>query len=693
MSNSIQSYNAYVFSDTGRPQYGESATYEKEARTGRALRKRVKFTLAQWFLEPSFADNMARYTALRAALATPEGTLLIADENGTVLVNRRVHVADHALPEQWSAALTEVKVAFECWEEISANVFDATFTPTGGSAITLPQVQDWNEGIQADRYSKLIPHRRESWQTIRANGSIRANPNDTPAARLAALQAAAAALRACDKKEGVLAYGDFSQLMRVDAIEAAPGDGSDELKWSLTAGRLTFPAGNYAEAVFTVKQQDDLQANVRMTTVAGDIRAYDATGAAAKRDSIASAFTTGRALLTKHFDRKAVDGTDGAADAREWTFSFTYREILPGAVTGWTINIDDKTDFATGLITSSYSGRIAAVDAATALAKAADLGAGKYPMPVSSDLNVGSLSAGSGGAAEQFTEVTFSYVYQRRGTAKHAEVTLETSTQRFGVVTQTVSGMCAADTQAHALAFARTFIPAGLLIDQKEGAATAYHGTTPDALFQKQTFSYTIQTGQAAGTLDYGVSTSEDFEAYQTTIVLRGTARSVSKAASDTLINALVAGLSGTKMGDERTPAYKSDASVGIYTHTEFNIRVIAPLAADGNDILLAEFSVDRTYSNSDTVITPIPYAAGPHVQTNVGIRPGGMVISGSITTLSAGGGTTWARSTRSAASGGYSVQQREKTAVKYLPRSTSSIRCHTLEFTYAYAFPSLVMR
>ena len=140
--NSLQSYTGigqspYVFSDTGRPQYGESSTYERD-RNGRVVRRRIRYTITQWFLEGTFADNSSRWTALRSALAFPEGILHIEDENGTVLVNRRVQVVEHGLPEQWSASLSEVKVGFETTEEISASVFDATFTPTGGSAIPIP---------------------------------------------------------------------------------------------------------------------------------------------------------------------------------------------------------------------------------------------------------------------------------------------------------------------------------------------------------------------------------------------------------------------------------------------------------------------------------------------------------------------------------------------------------------------------
>lgn len=696
MSKSLQSYTttagAYTFSATGRPQYGQSSVAERDARGGRVLRWRTRYTITQWFTEGTFGDNAARYAVLRAALAVPEGVLLIQDENGTTLVNKRVQVAGHELPEQWSASLSEVKVAFETVEEITASVFDATFTPTGLGAVTLPTVQGWKEHIEATRYSILVPERRESRQVVMCSGSVRANSDDTAANRLAALQTAAAALRGCDKKQGVLAYGGgFTQTMRCDSIDADLGDGSDELKWTGTFSRLAFPAGNYAEADFEVRQKDDPQANVRLTTVAGTIRAYDEAGAEAKRDTIAATYATGRMLLDSQFNRRKLDGSDGAEDAREWAFSLTYREILPDAVTAWTLNIDSKLDYLTGLITTTYSGRVTAVDSATALAKVTVLAGGKFPVPLSEEKNVGSMSADG---TEQFTDVTFSYAYLSRGTALRAEVALRNADDPFGSVTQTVSGTAAADTEANALTLARTFIPAGLLVSKEETTGKSYHGVTPDTLFRTLAFTYTVQSGHASGTLEYGVRVTEDFDQYVTRTVWSGTVRSASKAASDTLIGTLVSGASGTLMLNDRQPRYRdsaADALLPLYLQTDFNLEYIGSLAANGNDILQADYSVDATYSIENTVVTPIPYGT-PNVQTNTGTLPGSMVISGRVTCLTEATGRTWARSLRTLASGGYAQQPRERSDTHYLPRSTGSVRCHSVDFTYAYVFAELVM-
>jgi hypothetical protein len=696
MSKSLQRYTtaagAYTFSDTGRPQYGQSSVAERDSRGGRVLRWRTRYTITQWFTEGSFGDNSARYAALRAALAVPEGVLLIQDENSTTLVSKRVQVAEHALPEQWSASLSEVKISFEAVEEITASVFDGTFTPTGLGAVSLPTVQGWSEQIDATRYSMLVPERRESRQVVACSGSIRANPEGDPAARLLALQTAAASLRGCDKKEGVLAFGIFSHTMRCDSIKADLGDGSDELKWSATFSRLVFPAGNYAEADFEVRQKDDTAANVRMTTVAGNIRAYDEAGAAAKRDAIAAVYATGRMRLDSQFNRRKVDGADGAEDAREWVFSLTYREILPGAVTSWNLNIGSKLDYPTGLITTTYSGKVTAVDSATALAKVADLAAGKHPVPLSEDKNVGSLSAD--GAAEQFTEVTFAYAYLTRGTALRAEVSLRNSDDPFGSVTQTVSGTAAADTEANALTLARTFIPAGLLVSKEETTGKSYHGASPDILFRTLNFSYAVQSGHSSGTLEYGVRVTEDFERYCTRTVWSGTARSASKAASDTLIDALVSGAGGTLMVNDRQPRYRDrdgDGVLPLYLQTDFTLEYMGSLSAGGNDILQADYSVDATYSVNNTVITPIPYGS-PNVQTETGILPGSMVISGAVTCLTQSAGRTWARALRTFGDGGYAMQPRENSRTHYLPRSVSSVQCHTIDFSYAYAFADLVM-
>ena len=96
---SIQKYTpsggtAYIFSSTGRPHYSVSSTYEAAGSSGHGLprRKIVRHRLVQWFKEPSFADNQARYAALKTALANAEGVLYLEDEGGSVRVNARVRV-------------------------------------------------------------------------------------------------------------------------------------------------------------------------------------------------------------------------------------------------------------------------------------------------------------------------------------------------------------------------------------------------------------------------------------------------------------------------------------------------------------------------------------------------------------------------------------------------------------------------
>lgn len=691
MPAATHQYNAYVFSSTGRPQYGESAVYEAD-RNGRPKRRRVRYTVTQWFLEPSFADNQARYRTLLAALATPEGVLLINDENGNPLVNRRVRVLTADLPEQWGQNMAEVKVAFEGVEEIEgATVFDAVFTPTGGGAVTLAKVDRWQQRINTDRPTRLVNNRRESIETVVASGVLRADPDDTPAERLAALQAAAAAMRACDAKEGVLVFADFTATMRVESIDADLGDGSDELRWSLTASATKFPTGTYAEAEFEVRQRDNLDASERVTQVAGVIRATDESGATAKRDAIAATYGTGRMLLESSFDKRRLDGADGAADAREWNFSLSYREILPGAVASWTVTRADRTDYATGIITTSISGRVSAANSGAAVAKAAELGANAYPVKVSDELTVGGRSAG--GAAEQFTEVTFSYVYHRRGSEKHAEVTADTSRDHFGASTLTVSGTAAADTEANALTLARTYIPAGVLLSNKETVGTGYHGDPGDpaaALFRTVNFAYSAALAQTSGTLDYGVSTVDDYEARKVMVTYTGTARAANAEAADTLIDLLVTGQAGSLLRRERTTRNRTNTTT-VFLQRDFTYVYQQVMGGAGTEVMQAELSLEDTFSVNAAVLTPIPYATA-HIQTNVGTTIGMRVISGFIVAAGAATCTGWARAFKAAhGTGGYADPPRERMTQQFLPRSTTDISAYRLEFSYPYKFTNLV--
>lgn len=688
MSEANIKYGDYVFQTAGRPQYGSDSKYEANAPHGLPVRKVTTYTITQWFLESSFADNQARYRTLLAALATPEDTLLIEDENGTELVNALVRVVSNALPEQWGEHLTEVRISFECIEALSeVSAFDATFTPEGGDAITLPGVSKLREGIKSERYNILTDERRDMQGSIMAEGVVRADPQASREARRVYLLEQKAVLEAAmDCIRGEFAYGDFDKTVRPDEFNCDIADGTDELRWTLAASYLRFPEGDYAQADFALRSRDDLERNERITTVSGRILAANEPAAVAKRDALKATYITGRMLLRNEFNEWLVDGEDGAASRREFEFAMEFREALPSGVESYRLTISDKTDYASGLIVTTYSGTVTATSSAAALAKARDLGANKYPMKLGATESTNTMSAQ--GATAQFTELAFSYEYERRGSEQHAEVTVENVRDRFGLSTQSVSGFAVADTEANALTLARTFKPTGVLIlSERESKATDYHGSTPDSLFKRVTFAYTAHTAALNGTVEYKEETRTDYGMREVITNYKGTCWSDTKAHADTIIDALISGVPGRKTADVRTTSTKRDATgaaTDYFLAREFDITRIVPLEAGDDDILDADYSLENTYSFNHAIVTPIPYGT-PHTQTECGTVPGRVVATGSVTALTLNSALTWARA--KAPSGGVRTEQdapRESQQEVYYPMSGTSVKCYRVSFTYS---------
>ncbi len=691
MAKALIQFGSYAFSATGRTWFGRKDAYQSDAPGGVPHRRVSTWTISQIFTEPSFADNAARYKALLTALKTTEDVLLIRDENGSEIFNQRVRVESGDLPEQWATNMSEVKVAFTSTDDLSAtsNPFTATYTPTGGSAVTLAGVSGWKVSIKSDRPSTAVPNRRETNALAALTGRVRADASLTPANRRAYLLAQQAIINGLDSKEGVLVYGGFSATVRVDAADADIKDGTDELEYSLALSYRKFPTGDYAECEYTFSQVDDLAANERVTTVKGKIRADDEDGARAKMQDIVDLFTTGRVLRKVGSDAQRMDGTDGQAFL-ELDFSVELRETLDLAES-WDLTITTKDDLKTGQILITYAGSVTAVSAATALAKAEEIGDGKYPIRLTSTVTVATAVVQDGD--EQFLKVTFSYEYLTKGSLLWAEVASDVNRETFGSSLQTINGFAVADTEAHAQTLARSFKPSGLLQRQdKESSSSVQRGSGMGVAtqFVKIDFTYTFHLAAVSGSIKFSKLTSEDVDSREITTSWSGTAWATTEGAADDLITALLVGATGRRGKDERTTD-TDRTGTSYFIQRTFSISMIGAMGHDGDDILKAEVSIETTYSIDHSVITPIPMGT-PHVQTGCGITPATRVASGSITALTLSTARSWARA--NIISGGSAQQEapREKETVDYYPMSGASVKAYRVEFTYGARYANLAL-
>lgn len=663
-------------------------------RHGQARRRIVRHSIVQWFREDSFADNQTRYAALKTALAVPEGVLSIVDEGGVERVGRRVRVVTADLPPQWGRHMLEVKIEFEGLEEMPAATQGATFTADAEAAVSLGDVRSFTCKEDTTRFSTEVPNRKESLLSVSARGSIRADPSLTPAARRTYLLGQEAVLRACNRKDGILQFSAaWSERVRVTSLVADVADATDELQWSLSAEMLTFPSGSQIVANWKVTQSDDTANSERLTRVAGTIRALDEAAALAQRDAIQTVWTSAaRPFKGGEWTASLLDGADGATDTKSWDFVLHYREPLPGAVPSFVRKISTKTDSATGLILTTYSGRVTAISTAAALAACRAWGkdVSGLPMKVSEEEDVGEITLG--GSNVQHTEVIFAYAYHTRGAEQHAEVTSEVQRDRFGPVVQTVSGYAVAATSGAALTLAQTFkVPTVTIVSEVEGTATDYHQS--NSLFKRIAFTYRYRLAASSTSVEYTDGVEVSFDGRENIRTMEGTVYAADESTADSAITSLVSGMTGRWIKSERR-SHNLSSNAAVFSHRTFCISR-ATVLSNSEDILEAEATVSWQPSFTQAKLTLIPFSTA-HVQSNVGTAPGRMVASGYCKAVNEATAQAWARGW-TPGSGYQTERDDEQHTTFYYPRTGTSsvdptVMCNRVGFTYAREYTVLAL-
>ena len=673
-------YGAYAFTTTGRAQYARKDTYEADAPGGRPQRRRTVWTIAQIFQEPSYADNAARYRALLTALQTTEAVLAIVDENGTTVASLRARPLDGDWPEQWGQHLAEVKVSFATSEDLAkdpTDIFTATYTPTGGAAVTLVNVTGFRTDLKSDRFSTAVPNRRETNCLISLQGKIRADPQQSVGMRRTELLRQRGLIDWLDSKSGVLKFADFSETVRVDSAVAELKDAADELEYSISASYRKFPSGDYAEAEYSFTQTDDPTSHERTTSVQGKVRADDEAGAKTKAEALRDLAAAGGGQLRKsQWGAQRIDGQDGTAFT-EGSFSYEYRELLATTGASWKLTVTSKDDLKSGAVQKSYTGSATAATSAAALKAARDAGDGKHTIRLTSSEAVETVNIDG---KEQFVQVSFAYEYLTKGALSFAEVNSDTSIPTFGSSVGTVQGTATAATEAAALVLARGFKLSGLLLrDSKETVEKVHRGA--GSQFSKVSFAYAFHKPATSGSIQYAKKTAENTDTREITTSWSGTAWAANEATANALITALIAGHTGRSGGDERTSNWDKSASHTAFISRSFSLARISPMAAGDVSILSAESSVETTSSVNHAVITPIPFGT-PHVQTNCGMTPGMRVVTGSCTAMDAATAQSWGRSQN--LGGGYPDPSQEKLTTVYVPQSGTKVKAYRFDFTYS---------
>lgn len=661
MSEANITYGTYPFHEKGACLFGVSRKFEG-AENGRATAVAYTYNLRLSLFEERFADIEAELKALRDYLdATPEAVLRIDDEDGAILVNRRVRIESDTVPEAWRQYTGDITLTLTARDaSLSDLAADASFTPLGQSAVTLHNITSWQESLRTDRYDSASPNRRESKLGISATGTIAADQSLSETDRRAYLIAQKAAFQAANQaKQGTLVFGGESRVVQVESLDAQlAGDASDRLEWSATFIQKTFPDGEFAEAEFDATTATSRETGEVTLSVSGTVRADGEAAALAKALAIRAHYATGRALLTDEIGRKRHHGTDSVVDQPgdcfELKFAFTYRDTN-ASVLNWELKVSTRADDRTGLDTITYSGRVVAGTSAAALAKARELGDAKHPFPIGSTEELSYRKMGDSDT-ERFIEITFSYEYEQRNTgAIFAEVSSQTVRDPFSSWSLSVSGYAIAATESAARTLGRTFKLTGYV--QTQDQETVDSVTVATSSFRKFSFAYAWQVVNGTLSLEYSETDSRNWETLERQVAYDGYCRGASKTACLAAIATLVAGAASyRKVTETYTSNHRSESGRTVFDGVRFTVAHIGTLAGGSapGTIVEAEFTVERTFSVDHAVITPIPYGE-PHVQTACGYTPGACRITGQASGFSASALESWAASKRSAApSGGH---------------------------------------
>ena len=416
------------------------------------------------------------------------------------------------------------------WRKWRASNQTASFKKTGGTvAIPFGNVKLWEDGYKAERFDQMRSERRHSTGTVSATGTYPGDMTLSLKDRRAALLALQRRMKAeCNSAEGVLVYGDWSQVVRIEEFIAHVNQTETGIDWAFQGNYSMFPnEGGYATCEFNADTRDDVETGDRVLAFSGEILAPNGALARAKLNSLRIAtlgiygFTVAQQLRSQTSTHEVSangdatstvpEGIETAGDVAGVTFlrlSFNeeYRQRMPGTIVSSQYSISSRDDTTTGLLLTTYSGAVTATgvsaDAATAAAitRAMAIGANKETViDATAFLKASSLTLerrqATTAVPEEFVRLSFSYEYQSKLGAGRSYLEMNTSVTQdsFGPDSESVSGFVVA----------KDFVTATAIYKQQVKAIYAGRLIRNETLTQNQVQAE-LTTGAAPGIIRGG---------------------------------------------------------------------------------------------------------------------------------------------------------------------------------------------
>lgn len=314
----------------------------------------VRLSLSGKISAPTEALARTKLAAVRAAIITQYGY-----EAGKV--ERDTSNAASVIADTDGQTFIELSFSVEFRKWSTTNI-TATYTPVGGTLVSLGNVNTWQEDYAAERFDPLRDQRRRGSSTIAATGTLRGNMAETLAVRRATLIAAKdAILAAMNSRRGLLVYTPFSQTVRVERFTADVNQAENGIDWSMTVSRTVFPnESSYALAELQVAKREPQTGEV-FITLTGRVQSHSEAAARVKWEAMRATALAQNGFSLINYQALRIESTassveadaDGAAFI-EVAFSEEYRRwdttnevatldgLTLGQVSQWTEKVNSE---------------------------------------------------------------------------------------------------------------------------------------------------------------------------------------------------------------------------------------------------------------------------------------------------------------------------------------------------------------
>lgn len=312
-------YDNFALHDLGEIEVSQTHDFEGGENPYRA---RVSFKVTLGLFERNYADNYALILEAREKLKVQHGQLKWTDaDTQSVWVDQPATVVSVDLPEEWGEYEQRAVITFSFVQNLTTPSAPVTLT-FGVAIITLDQMQEWRESYAAERFSNLHPERRTAQMRVACRGVSLANPLQTPAQRRADLDARRSDWLAKVKsaKECTLAYGVFSQLVKIEGFEASMDQSATLMAVEFTAVYTAFPnEADFAIADVNVSERmgDGFAATgtgEQFLTISGKIMAHTDVAATTKFNALRSAIVLSYGYQSGHFTDILAEPSSVVAD-------------------------------------------------------------------------------------------------------------------------------------------------------------------------------------------------------------------------------------------------------------------------------------------------------------------------------------------------------------------------------------------